>query len=59
MTVTWQIGDVNTMQDGEEVAPRERRGPREGTTEPAPGELCLVGVLHSVGKKSDFSFKIF
>lgn len=47
------------MQDGEEVAPRERRGPREGTTEPAPGELCLVGVLHSVGKKSDFSFKIF
>lgn len=47
------------MRDGKEVAPRDPGGPREGTTEPAPGELCLVGVMHSVGKKSDFLFKIF
>lgn len=40
------------MQDGEVAAPREPGGPREGATEPAPAELCLVGVLHSVGLKS-------
>ena len=40
------------MRDGEGVAPREPGCPREGATQPATGELCLVGVLHSGGPKS-------
>lgn len=42
------------IQDGERVAFREPEGglSKEGTSKPATGELCLVGVLHSGGPKS-------
>lgn len=46
MGVTWperSSQQVLTVREG--VVPREPRGPREGATEPAPGELRLVGML--------------
>lgn len=53
MDVIWP--DRSSQQAGwnqEGAAPGEPGGPREGTTEPATGELCLVEVLHSHDPKS-------